>query len=289
MKNGLKRIRAIWHTDLETKLENNAFLLHNIYDMYFNTMLVNQGINWEELAEYKFSRELHSILRVYSVSDGDRYERIGRNNDGGYVMRIPLSGKNIAYSFGISNDVSWDSGMAERGYDVYMYDHTINKLPYDCAKFHWEKIGISGENKIDVMTMEEILARNGHTKENGMVLKMDVEGAEWDFLRTVSGTVLEQFDQIVLELHDLGNPQKRKDILEGIEKLCASHNCIHIHGNNSGRVFYCERYITPETLEVTFLKKSIGSFELDNGMFPKEIDQPGVAWISDVKLGRWNN
>ena len=36
-----------------------------------------------------------------------------------------------------------------------------------------------------------------------MILKMDVEGAEWDFLDTVDTKTLKQFDQIVFEYHEL--------------------------------------------------------------------------------------
>ena len=28
-----------------------------------------------------------------------------------------------------------------------MYDHTINRLPYENPKFHWQKIGIASESR----------------------------------------------------------------------------------------------------------------------------------------------
>jgi hypothetical protein len=34
-----------------------------------------------------------------------------------------------AHSFGIAEDVSWDATIAERGMDVFMYEHTSDKLP----------------------------------------------------------------------------------------------------------------------------------------------------------------
>ena len=61
--------------------------------------------------------------------------RIGRDYDGGYVMADPGE-DGIAYSFGIGNDVSWDSGMARRGYEIFMYDITIDSPPSTHFRFH---------------------------------------------------------------------------------------------------------------------------------------------------------
>jgi hypothetical protein len=69
------------------------------------------------------------------------YVRMGKKFDGGYVMLDSFNRQNVdaAYSFGIDNDVSWDLDMARRGIDVFMFDHTISKLPRDHTKFHFFK------------------------------------------------------------------------------------------------------------------------------------------------------
>ena len=65
----------------------------------------------------------------------------------------------IAYSFGISNDVSWDKAMADCGYDVFMYDHTISALPEENDRFHWEKIGVASDKTEDpqLKSLEELI------------------------------------------------------------------------------------------------------------------------------------
>ena len=35
---------------------------------------------------------------------------------------------------------------ADKGIDVYMYDHTIDKLSFENPKFHWKKIGVGGNS-----------------------------------------------------------------------------------------------------------------------------------------------
>ena len=86
-------------------------------------------------------------MRLLSPKEvvGKKLVRIGHDYDGGYVMVDDIENC-IAYSFGIADDVSWDLGMAYRGVDVYMYDHTIKKLPTQHERFHFFKNGICGEN-----------------------------------------------------------------------------------------------------------------------------------------------
>ena len=57
-----------------------------------------------------------------------------------------------------------------------MYDHTIEKLPYENEKFHWKKIGIGGnsDRSTNIQTLTDMLKDNGHLNEKNMILKMDV-------------------------------------------------------------------------------------------------------------------
>ena len=91
-----------------------------------------------------------------------------------------LDGIKIAYSFGIGvpvRNIVFDKELADRNIDIYMYDHTINKIAYQNPKFYFHKIGISGKNKNNPMlkSLEEILKENGHLNEKDMILKVDVE------------------------------------------------------------------------------------------------------------------
>ena len=101
--------------------------------------------------------------------------------------------------------IQFDQALAKRGIDVYMYDHTINSLPLNNTKFHWSKIGICGsQNRTqNLKTLEDLIKINGHTSEKNMILKIDVEGWEWDSLNELSEDVLRQFKYIVIEYHFL--------------------------------------------------------------------------------------
>jgi len=72
---------------------------------------------------------------------------VGGKSDGCYVLLDDFENVRFTYSFGISDKIQFDTALARRGIDIYIYDHTIESLPYNDTKFHWSKIGISGKNE----------------------------------------------------------------------------------------------------------------------------------------------
>ena len=130
---------------------------------------------------------------------------MGVKKDGCYVMLNDFDNIKIAYSIGIKDSVQFDKALADKGIDIYMYDHTINNLPYENEKFHWKKIGIGGNyeriHMNNIQTLEEMLTTNGHLDEKNMILKIDVEGAEWNSLKEVPEDLLIRFKYILIEYH----------------------------------------------------------------------------------------
>ena len=87
---------------------------------------------------------------------------LGSKKDGSYVLLDDFDNIKIAYSFGISKMIQFDEELAKRGIDVYMYDYTIDSLPFQNIKFHWKKIGIAGKSSKEknLKTLEELLYFN---------------------------------------------------------------------------------------------------------------------------------
>ena len=243
-------------------------------------------------ASKQYYKRLKQVLQKKKVKDAS-FIRIGRqNSDGGYLMinDITSCGK-IAYSFGICDDVSWDYNMAELGYDIFMYDHTIEKLPYEIQNFHFFKAGISGtdDKNNPLKTLKYYITKNGHSKEKNMILKMDVEGAEWDFLETVDLKTLRKFDQIVFEFHNLIQAGNSKRNIKLLSKLNKTHQLVHIHGNNCGYVIRIGNSVFPDVFEATYVLKDKYNFEEDCDIsLPLPLDIPNDKGRPDIILGKWN-
>ena len=101
----------------------------------------------------------------------------------------------IDYNLGINDDVSWDLEMAKASCRLYQYDHTIKALPMDHPNFHWSRNGIASGSSPDGMFKSngDLIRANGHDQRRDLILKMDIEGFEWDVLQELPRESLMQF------------------------------------------------------------------------------------------------
>ncbi len=109
--------------------------------------------------------------------------RIGGDRDGGYVMLDCLRAGAPVLSYGVGPDVSFDLAMAERGHPVTAFDHVVEVLPGEHPNLRWvrEGIGERDEPAARIASLSTHAARYAPDGED-MILKIDVEGAEWHAL-----------------------------------------------------------------------------------------------------------
>ena len=242
-------------------------------------------------APREYYSEIHELLHISKVK-GFELLRVGHDNDGGYIMVDDFaSDDKTAYSFGISDDVSWDKDMASRGYDVFMYDHTIDGLPEENPRFHWSKLGIADGSTQDsrLKTLDELIKQNHHEDKHNMILKMDVEGAEWGFIENTSSETLSRFSQIMLEFHGIHNPKYMGKIPAALRKLNKTHKPVHIHGQNIGHYVSVGTQTFCRQIEVSYVRRD--KYDLDDDydvLLPLSIDMPALKNFPEIYLGHWN-
>lgn len=246
----------------------------------------------KQLSEWESIKldELRKTLVIKKEATGIPFCRLGRQNDGGYVMLNDfLTNNGVAYSFGISGDVSWDKDMASRGYDVYMYDHTISGLPEQNSRFHFMKIGLADsiQHDADLETLDNLIRHNRHLNQNHMILKMDVEGAEWGFIEMTDQKLLKKFDQIVMELHSTASFGWIDMVIKRLQKLNETHQCVHVHLNNYSKHMYVNSVPYAESYEVLFLnREKYGFIDASDVTLPLDIDAPCNPNRPEIVLGR---
>lgn len=195
---------------------------------------------------------------------------IGEKRDGCYVLLDDFENIRIAYSFGISHMIQFDQSLADRGIHVYMYDHTINALPYNNPKFHWKKIGITGKNKKsnDLKSLDELILENGHSLEKNMILKIDVEHCEWDSLKDIEDDVLNKFKYIIIELHFRENVNEEKLYYQVIKKLHKNHQVFHLRCHNRNSIVNFGNNTICRSLEVSYVIRENNTFIQDDSIYP---------------------
>ncbi len=232
------------------------------------------------------------LLRPFGV-EGGRKVRVGRDNDGGYVMIDNFAGITAAYSLGINDDVSWDRQIADRGIDIFQYDHTIDALPEKNARFHWSKTGICGVGaETDLMkTLPSLMDSNHHKTEMNLILKMDIEGFEWPVFSTMPSQRLKQFRQIVCEFHGLQHVDVEPfyaNMLSACERLAETHRVVHVHANNNTAYAIVGGVPIPACLEISFIRMDDGCRMIPSAeTFPTDLDMPCFPGRVDYKLGNF--
>lgn len=238
----------------------------------------------------KLYREVLGKIRIKSVAGYDK-KRFGSESDGGYVMIDRLEGIDCAYSLGIFNEVSWDLEMASRGIPVLQYDDSIEGSPASHKLFTFYKKRITSLPNPDLKfeSLEGIIAGHHHSGKN-LILKMDIEGSEWEVLDAVSEESLNLFDQILVEFHQFARipeHQFRERAKRVFEKLSLHHTPIHVHANNCSRIYKLPNFYFANILEVTYVRSKSYSLGESQEIFPGPHDRPNVTSLPEVFLGNF--
>lgn len=224
----------------------------------------------EFFKKFSYINELsfYSLLCPKEVF-GKKKILVGDYGDGGYILLNDFKDIKIAYSLGISNIISFDKALADKGIDVYMYDHTINNLPFNNTKFHWKKIGVTSESKKteNMKSLKELIIENNHWKENNMILKIDIEHSEWDILNDISEDILNKFKYILLELH-LVDLKKYGLYYNSLKKLIKNHQIFHIHCCNCGGLFIIGDNPICNVIEISLIIRKGNKFKKNNSSYP---------------------
>ena len=211
-------------------------------------------------------------------------ERFGEKHDGGYLLcKNLLGGVKSAYSYGISGYDQWGCDVSTRlAVPVHEYD-CFNLTRPRCATgklvFHAECIGDSRREvdgrKFD--TLENQIRRNGD-EGKPLVVKVDVEGAEWESFLGASSDVLSRIDQMAVEFH--GFDQGR--FILAMTKLKSFYYIASLHWNN----YACNGGKPPFpswAYEVLFVNKRLGVPEPAKPVVPSLLHTPNDPRLPDCQ------
>ncbi|MGH9175477.1 MAG: hypothetical protein ACRD1H_14020, partial [Vicinamibacterales bacterium] len=184
-------------------------------------------------ADPKVRQTLFDELQPVVLANCD-FQRFGEPNDGGYLMcGNLLDDVEAGYSYGIANYDKWGCDISTKfGVKLHQYDCFDTRQPA-CPKgdtvFHAECVGDrpKTEERRVFDTMAGQFAKNGDANKR-LVVKMDVEGAEWDSLLHASDATLQRIDQLAIELHFFD----KRDFVKVVRRLKQFFHVAHLHFNN---------------------------------------------------------
>jgi hypothetical protein len=255
--------------------------------------------NFVNSAEYKFrsarggSGVQETLLEFLSnftprKAVGHVKTRIGnQESDGGYVMLDDFNGITAAVSAGIGNDVSWDQDIAGRGIDIYQFDHTVEAPPVPHERFRFFPHMVAPQARNGTESIKSMIEKIPDT-EGRLILKIDIEGAEWEAFDAVDIDDFRRVAQIVGEFHDFDHAAEsdwRGRTERVIRKLNKVFQIVHLHGNNWQPLSVIANVPFPSVIELTFANRSMYQFEETDEIFPTSLDRPNRPDRADIFLG----
>jgi hypothetical protein len=163
----------------------------------------------------------------------------------------------LLLSGGISDNNDFEYELAALGVKGVQFDGSIAIPPKkDTNLLFFPRF--LGKNSDQVSLREMIRLGENHFTESfsSRILKLDIEGAEWEFLENED---LRQFDQIVLELHglsDIFHQTRSQSMIYLINHLVENFFLVYVNGNNCCGFVDIAGTPIPNVIEVTYINKA---------------------------------
>ena len=190
--------------------------------------------------------------------------RIGENCDGSYLVPEDLDGITACFSPGVNNFKHFEDTLVDvYGIDCHMCDFSSDvqnfRTPLKDGKQTFQKKWLDTKTEGDNISFDDWIS--GDAPSGDLLLQMDIEGAEYRNLLSVSEAALSRFRVIILEVHGLEYIKSAlilRNVLGPTFKRLSSHFSVaHAHPNNC-----CGDFDIPGTgiripnvLELTYIRK----------------------------------
>ena len=204
--------------------------------------------------------------------------RLGRNNDGGYVIcDIQNINYNLLLSCGISDDISFEEDFCNK-YNTtacYAFDGTIENITISNKNISFFKQNINNYNDDKNTNLHSTIEMF-----DNIFLKMDIEGYEIPWINSLNVKQLNKFSQIVIEFHF---PFSYKEV-HAFDILNETHILVHFHGNNCCGVRNHKGVNIPNVFECTYVHKRHYSppYIFNTDVIPGVLDMNNLSNINEI-------
>ncbi|MEY4173592.1 MAG: hypothetical protein RI900_757 [Actinomycetota bacterium] len=195
---------------------------------------------------------------LHPVDSGHPLIRLGPARDGGYLVPDDLRGITACLSAGVGRDSGFELDCANRGMDVFLTDASVAGPACEHERFRFQPMHLGPRDTATTTTLDRWAHESAGHHHDDLLLKIDIEGAEFDVLPGASDATMARARIVVIEFHELQRlfvgaafPMLRA----AFDRLTTTHACVHIHPNNCCDEVTDGYFMLPRNAEFTFLRR----------------------------------
>ena len=202
---------------------------------------------------------LYDLITTRHVNRDFRLIRVGSSNDGGYLMFKPMSPSCTVVSLGIADNMDFEIELVNEKLvsAIFCFDGSIARLPEHHEAIDFKSKFIKVNESENSLSLSQVLA--GIDGEE-LILKIDIEGDEWDVLDGLTQPELNRFSQIIGEFHGLGScnsDQGVRKMADLLQRISIDFHLVNSHANNWASFRIIQGIAIPDVVELTFIRKNI--------------------------------
>lgn len=212
--------------------------------------------------------------------------RLGKSNDGGYVIASLPGDYDLCLAGGVLDDVSFEEHFVTiYPTQCYAFDGTIQNIATKNIQF--VKKNLAAQTTDTTTNLHEYM----EGKEN-VFLKLDIEGHEFRILPAmIQNGDIHRVKQLVLEVHTPADIQLAPHYYQGLgditnetmftvmRQLGQTHTLVHFHANNAPPMQQINGIDVPHVFELTWIRNDFVPQRVRNTeTFPTRLDMKNLPW-----------
>jgi Methyltransferase FkbM domain len=207
-------------------------------------------------------------------------QRLGKPNDGGYVIASLPGQYDLCLSGGVLDDISFEEHFVTLyPTTCYAFDGTVDSIP--TKNVHFVKKNVAAETTSTTTNFQEYMVG----KEN-VFLKMDIEGHEFRILPAmIQNGDIRKVKQLIMEIHTPADIKLAPHYYKGLQditnetmfqlmkQLSQTHTIVHFHANNAPPMQRIDNIDVPHVFELTLIRNDYIPHKIRNTeTFPTRLD-----------------
>lgn len=178
---------------------------------------------------------------------------------GEYLIPTDIGPVDAVFSPGVGPNSDFELFFANQNIPCFMADASVEAPSVSNPNFHFIKKYIGTTTRDEFVCLEDWIRENYPEGNNG-VLQMDIEGAEYQSILSLSSETLKRFKLVVMEIHYLNFLASQEGMALGsafFHHLLKDFTVAHFHVNNFLRPIKFKELMFPADIEITLVRNDL--------------------------------